>query len=218
MSERRFYFAGLPDSGAVALSPDIVHHVAVLRLSAGAKIVLFDGAGKRADATLLDATHARIDRFEQTPPRAPLLLAVPLLKGDRQDWLVEKLCELGVSTLQPIVTERAVIRELSDNKRARMERLVVAACKQCGRADLMRIAPLADVASVRDATVLSPGAAVALAELSPSVLVVGPEGGLTDAEEVALVAAGGTRARLVGPILRAETAAIAAAAIALART
>ena len=60
--------------------------------------------------------------------------------------------------------------------------------------------------------------ASALAELSPSVLVVGPEGGLTDAEEVALVAAGGTRARLVGPILRAETAAIAAAAIARART
>ncbi len=216
MSERRFLLRTLPESGIVQLSEDIVHHVRVLRLNAGAKIVLFDGMGLKVEATLIDPHSAQIQRSERVNAMRSVTIAVPLLKGDRQDWLVEKLCELGCAALIPITCERSVINELSDNKRTRMERLVEAACKQSGRIDLMRIETLAPLSSLveRSPVVLSPHAATKLAP-GPCFLVVGPEGGLTAAEETMLVAKGGSLAALSGPILRAETAAIAAAAIAL---
>ncbi len=219
MSKRRFLLRDLPDGGLVQLSENIRHHVRVLRLTSGTQVLLFDGAGKRAHAILESDTHARITQVEQVPVTRSVSVAVPILKGDRQDWLVEKLCELGCAALVPVTSERSVINELGEGKRARFERIVEAACKQSRRDDLMHIEPLVPVVSLapRAPTVLSPSAADLLSEVSgtsPRLLVIGPEGGFTEKEEAALVAQGGTLAGLSGPILRAETAAIAAAAIA----
>lgn len=222
MSERRFFLSPLPDAGVVALSEDIVHHVAVLRLGAGAPIVLFDGKGKRARATLVDGAHARIDSVVHVDVARAITIAAPLLKGERQDWLVEKLCELGVAALQPIESARTVINELSDNKRARLERIVVAACKQSGRADLMRIEAMVPLSALaeRKPILLSPRATAPLIDVASAatLLVIGPEGGFTDDEEAWLLGRGAIRARIDAPVLRAETAAIAAAAIAVAAT
>ncbi len=219
MSERRFLLRDLPDSGVAALSQNIQQHVRVLRLPVGTGVLLFDGAGKRAHAILESETHARITHVEQVPVTRSISVAVPILKGDRQDWLVEKLCELGCAALVPVTSERSVINDLGEGKRARFERIVEAACKQSRRDDLMRIEPLVPVLSLapRAPTVLSPSAAQLLSAVSgtsPRLLVIGPEGGLTEREESVLVAHGGALAGLSGPILRAETAAIAAAAIA----
>ena len=219
MTERRFLLRGLPDDGVVRLSENIMQHVRVLRLAAGARVLLFDGAGKRAEAVLVDEEHARIERIEHVASFRAVSVAVPILKGDRQDWLVEKLCELGCAALVPVTCERSVINELSEGKRARMERIVEAACKQSGRDDLMRIEPLVPLLCLapRAPTVLSPSAAMLLSSVSGTaerLLVIGPEGGLTTVEETALVAQGGSLAGLSGPILRAETAAIASLAIA----
>jgi 16S rRNA (uracil1498-N3)-methyltransferase len=155
-------------------------------------------------------------------PARPLTLAVALPKGERQKWLVEKLTELGVARLVPLVADRGVA-EATPAALERLRRGVIEACKQCGRSLLMEIgepATLEDLAA-RHAECLrlvahpDGGAvadAVADAGRQPICAAVGPEGGFTD-DEIARAAGLGFHRVSLGPlILRVETAAIALAA------
>ena len=153
---------------------------------------------------------------------------IALPKGDRQKWLVEKLTELGVTELVPLVTERSVAQP-TDKAAERLDRAVVEAAKQCGRNRLMRIAPpqvwsawlkSAESPKAPRRLVAHPGgmplAQLDLREVVATQFAVGPEGGLTDSEIADADAAGWQQVSLGARILRVETAAIAlAAAVAL---
>lgn len=225
MSER-FHLPLPPRDGRATLEGDEARHLArVLRAKPGDEVTVFDGMGHawRARVATLARDTVGLEIVAALPAapaaRVALSIAVALPKGDRQKWLAEKLAELGVERLLPLVTERGVA-EATDAARARLERAVIEACKQCGRDRLMAIDPPRTVAeAVAGAApgtrllLADPRAAAPPAAAAASVLVlVGPEGGFTPQEESAAVAAGAERILLAPHVLRVETAAVAAAA------
>jgi 16S rRNA (uracil1498-N3)-methyltransferase len=236
----RFYFAGALTGAqaAVALSAEESHHLLrVLRLGCGARVELFDaeGRGWLAEVAGEHKGIASLRPVEPLAPRRPerfeLNIAIAVLKRRPMDWLIEKLSELGVDTLQPLLTARTIGQ--GDFKSAgappeRWERLTLAAAKQCGRNRPLALrapAPLSDwlgqpfqgalglVARLGEGL---PSLAQSLAGRSdarePVWVAIGPEGGWTPAEETAFAAAGFKPVRLGDLTLRAETAALAAAA------
>src|SRR5436190_5899651 len=144
MSER-FYSPHPITAGCMMLDGPEAHHLLhVMRASVGDEVTLFDDSGaefkatietlRRTDAELRIIERREIDR--ELP--FPLAVGVALPKGDRQKWLVEKLTELGVTTLVPLVTERSVAQPAA-SALERLRRAVIEAAKQCGRNRLMRI-------------------------------------------------------------------------------
>ncbi len=232
MSPPDRYFSSSPIVGnqAVLIGPEAHHLVHVLRAKPGSEVTLFDGSGleylarieriDRGEVRLSVLSREAIDR--ELPYR--LTLAVSLPKGDRQKWLVEKAVELGVTELVPLKAARSVAQP-DEQVRARLQRHVVEASKQCGRNRLMGIADSADwfafVAATRDVPLrlfAHPGApAVRQAGWQPPTggghdrsvyLAVGPEGGWTPEEVAGAVAAGWQCVGLGARILRIETAAV----------
>ncbi|MFM7035396.1 MAG: RsmE family RNA methyltransferase [Planctomycetia bacterium] len=231
MSER-FFLAAPPRDGRGILEGDEARHCSrVLRVKLGDVISVFDGRGSEWPARVAgigrDAVTLDLGEPRPAEPATPirLTLAVALPKGDRQKWLVEKSSELGVTRLVPLITERGVA-EATDAARARLERAVIEACKQCGRNTLMEIAAPATVgelaarhpASLR--LIAHPGGAplgdqpIATSgrDVQEIVAAIGPEGGFTPEEFHLATAAGFLPVSLGAHILRVETAAIALAA------
>lgn len=205
------------------------HHLArVLRLRAGEAVTVADGSGAWRPYRVAEVHPAPAVRLEATagPDREPapspqLAVAFALTKGDKPELVVQKLTEFGIDRILPVVAERSVSRPDADRARAAVERwrrIAREAARQCRRATL----PIVDEVTPLDGLAGHPGLVVAerggtaVEVLGPPpggelVVVVGPEGGLTDDEVKRL----GPWARLdLGPhILRAETAALAAAAV-----
>jgi 16S rRNA (uracil1498-N3)-methyltransferase len=227
MSER-FFLASPPAAGRAVLTGDEARHLArVLRAAVGDEVTLFDGRGRSWPARVRAIGRDTVE-FETDEPRVEaaggprLTLAVALPKGERQKWLVEKLTELGVARLVPLITERGVA-EATASAVARLERGVIEASKQCGRDTLMEIGEPASVAAVVAA---APATAIGLVAdprggpLDPSgwpeqaelIGLVGPEGGFSSAELAVADAAGWPRITLGHYVLRIETAGVALAA------
>jgi 16S rRNA (uracil1498-N3)-methyltransferase len=225
MSER--FFSEQPIVGPrVTLAGDEARHLAtVMRAQPGDEVTLFDGSGAefaarivrvgKRDAELEIASRREISRelpFELT-------LAVGLPKGERQKWLVEKLTELGVTRLVPLVTERGVA-EPTAGAIERLRRGVIEASKQCGRNRLMEIGPPAKAAdyfaAVTDAStrlVCDPSSDPLMPDPSAPVIAaaIGPEGGFSP-DELTTARQAGWHIVSLGPrVLRVETAAIALA-------
>jgi 16S rRNA (uracil1498-N3)-methyltransferase len=168
------------------------------------------------------------------PPPPPVTLATAACKGERLDWLVEKATELGVWRLVLIHFERSIVRT-EPRQLERSARTALAACKQSRRAwqpllshapfeNLLTDPPLADPARHAPGAPLllaDPRAAAGLADLlaaapdlrRSAIVIIGPEGGLSDPERAALHERGARPVRLADGILRVETAALAAAAV-----
>jgi 16S rRNA (uracil1498-N3)-methyltransferase len=238
MSDR--FFASQPiTAGQIVLDGPEAHHLLhVMRAKVDQRVTLFDGSGAEFDAVIVKCNRAdvelRIDTRRDVDRELPfeLVVGVSLPKGDRQKWLVEKLTELGVSELVPLETERGVAQP-TDSALDRLSRSVIEAAKQCGRNRLMRIAkPQAWTTWLNRGTeqtagdLRSPecrrfvahpdGKSLATHDLSaplPTQVAVGPEGGFTDGEVDAAVAAGWQSVNLGQRILRVETAAVALAAV-----
>jgi 16S rRNA (uracil1498-N3)-methyltransferase len=226
----RFFSAQPIAGGTVVLAGAEAHHlIHVLRAKPGLAVTLFDGSGAeyaaqvvqvgRSEVTL--AIDQRCDVDRELPIR--LCVGVALPKQDRQRWLVEKLVELGVDRLVPLLAARAVAQP-SPEALERLGRTVVEASKQCGRNRLMEIASgqkpaefWQSLASVPVRWLAHPGGAplpTALAEAGPAnaaVLAIGPEGGFTDEEVAAAKSSGWQTIDLGNRILRIETAACALA-------
>ncbi len=227
MSER-FFLAEPPSAGRGRLVGDEARHlIRVMRCRVGDEVVVFDGRGTswRARVASIGRDEAVLElgaaAEEPVAQAAPVTLAVALPKGERQKWLVEKLTELGVARLVPLVTTRGVA-EATPAAVERLGRGVIEACKQCGRDTLMAIAEPRTVAEVvgdhreEGRIVVADRAgepwSAAVTHDRPVVVLVGPEGGFTAEELAAVDAAGGRRVSLGPHVLRIETAAIALAA------
>jgi 16S rRNA (uracil1498-N3)-methyltransferase len=223
----RFYVNCPLAPGPVEIAGPEAHHLAtVMRASPGDAVCLFngDGADYMAVVTDLRKKSAFLEITERRTPRRELdfrlEVAAPLPKGDRGDFLVEKLTELGVARFVPLRTRRSIVHPRME----RLERGVIEASKQCGRNVLMQVGPLTsweeycrDAGLPEQRLIAHPGGAAIPTCQSDVVIAVGPEGGFTVEEIAAAEAAGWQRVGLGVRILRSETAATAlAAALALA--
>ena len=209
-------------AGALILEDDQAHHArTVLRLIPGDRVRLADGAGFTAEGTVTQVDKRLVMVTVETPSRAEAgvaaLITVALAppKGDRLGDVVRALTELGVGTILPLETERS---ERMPAHFERLERIAGEALKQCRRAHLPQIGPATDIPTlVRTGAELTvfdqSGRPAAPGTPRPITLVIGPEGGLTATELAALTAGGAAVVRLAAPILRIETAALAAAAV-----
>lgn len=212
----------------VVLAEEESHHLAhVLRLQAGARILLLDGLGWEATAEVTSIRKGQVKvrileaaAVDREAVRR-LTLAVSLPKGDRQKLLVEKLTELGVGKLIPLRCQRSVAQPV-DSALARLEQHVIAACKQSGRTRKMEIASPLEIGQLcqwnfpGERVVAHPGmtTSIRFSQLEGAELLaaIGPEGGFTDPEISQLLSAG-WRCLDLGPrLLRIETAAIGVAA------
>ena len=196
----------------------------VLRLGEGAELLLFDGASGEWLGRIATAAKRRmtllVERRTKPLERVPdLTLAFAPVKRAQLDWLVEKATELGIARLQPVVTQRTVVERV---KLERLEAIAIEAAEQCGRTLLPVIAePVAlggFLKSVERTLYFADetgGAPVAATfERGPATILTGPEGGFTSDERKAIRALPNARPVSLGPrILRAETAALAAAAV-----
>ena len=208
------------------------HLARVLRAQPGDTVTLFDGVGNEVEARVTRVGRADTELLLGAPsahsgaPREPLLVlltAVP--RGPRMDLLVEKTCELGVSRIVPVLTERSVVRS-DAARRGRWEKIAREAARQCGRADVPEVdAPIAlataltapDLPRRRLMAWEGEGGGAALRSRpdggEPTALLVGPEGGFTTAEVEAARHAGFDTITLGHRILRVETAAMVAVAL-----
>ncbi|MDP2399736.1 MAG: 16S rRNA (uracil(1498)-N(3))-methyltransferase [Burkholderiales bacterium] len=228
----RIYFPDpIPDHGRCRLAPAKSHHlVQVLRLDKGDPVVLFDGQGVAHEAVITDCARgavsvqvgARLDEQRESPLR--VILAQALSSGERMDFTIQKAVELGVSAIQPLLTERCVVRlagERAEKKQTHWQGVVIASCEQCGRNVVPGVSRLL---GLRDwlqqpgpadglRLLLMPGADATLRQLprptGAITVLAGPEGGLSPTEIDDAVRAGFTPLRLGPRVLRTETAAVA---------
>ena len=226
----RFHLAAPLVAGAsIELPREAAHHATrVLRLRIGESVTLFNGSGGEYAATIAsiarDGVTVVVGAHQAHDRESPL--AVTLVQGiasaDRMDFIIQKAVELGAAAIQPVLTSKSIVRLSKERGEARLghwQRIVIAACEQCGRNRIPEVfpaEPLAEYSPPADAVkvLLSPQATKDLKALaqSPLVLAVGPEAGFDAAEEKLLAHKGFVAARLGPRILRTETAALAALA------
>jgi 16S rRNA (uracil1498-N3)-methyltransferase len=193
----------------------------VLRLRDGAEVPVLDPSGsRRAMGTLASGDHLSLGPWEPLgpDPHPPVCLYLPPLKADLTERAARSLFELGLRELVLASTARSQL-EPPPRLLRRLEAAAHAASEQSGRLHLptIRAGELPEAWGEPGATlVLHPGGEPFPATLEgPTTLVLGPEGGLTDDEVEAARAAGARVVGLGGHVLRAETAAITAATLAL---
>jgi 16S rRNA (uracil1498-N3)-methyltransferase len=223
----------------VEVTGDEAHHaVAVRRLRVGERVVLTDGAGTAATGTVEETGRRRFtvrlsDVRRDGRPDPELVVVQALPKGERGELAVEVLTEIGVARIVPWAAARSVAvwkGERAAKSLARWRSTAREAGKQARRSWAVEVselvtteAALALVAAADLAVVLHEAAGDPLSDIDvPSsgriLVVVGPEGGLTDEEVAAFAAAGARTVRLGAEVLRTSTAGVAAAAALLART
>lgn len=255
MTARFYADMALVSGASVSLPEHAARHVQVLRLQPGDRITLFNGKGNEQPGLApsegeFDATITRMGRSDvdvsigaytatrrETPRAVHLVLGMPA--NERMDWLIEKATELGVTSIQPLMTERSVLRlkgERADKKLAHWRGIAAATSEQCGR---NRVPVIHDVMSLSDWLRSTPNHVHAgdtaastasgtrmllslqagtrplaevvkdLSHLTPLSFLSGPEGGLSPAEETSAIAHGFTPVTLGPRVLRSETAPLA---------
>ena len=233
-TRHRFHIAQPPAAGGLVLRGDLAHRIVrVLRLSAGARLELFDGSGRSWTAEIIAVQHGAVQLAVQpTEPgevEPPTVLLAGLMRPNRFEWLVEKATELGVTAIQPFISAHSAVRpaEIGATRLERWRRIAVEAAEQCGRLtvpDLHLPVALSDAldqsvgqlfvaAEPAHGVAPSLGSQLHAIEGRPVTLLTGPEGGLTPEEVHHAVIAGGQLVSLGTLILRAETAALAGLAI-----
>lgn len=218
------------------------HTLRVKRLEPGHRIRVLDGAGVVAVARIT-STHkggreglvmeTQIEQRDQTPfpgvsPWVDVLSATP--KGGRVDEMIDAISQVGAATWSPLETERGVV-DPREHKMARLERIARESAKQCGRAWVLRIEGKRSIDAATRTNQPGESAVVIMADASghpwphvaetlsgsPRVrLLIGPEGGWTDAERQRAHAAGARLVRFGPHVMRIEQAAASACAVVMA--
>ncbi len=220
----------------LTLSDQTARQIAnVLRLKRGDQVQLFNGDGSECTAEITDVRRGSVEvRVSQREPgligmRPALEIGLALIKHERFEWALQKLTELGVTRVIPLTTERTVLSFRADRAAQRLERwqrIVIEASEQSGRATLPSVEPvvefadlLAEPSAARTIVLWEDEQAYDLPRMlddRPTLLLVGPEGGFS-AAEVDQAREMGAETASLGPLtLRAETAAVAAAAMMMA--
>jgi 16S rRNA (uracil1498-N3)-methyltransferase len=239
----RFYVASSLHTGLLLNLPEqAARHAQVLRLQPGHVVTLFNGQGGEFAAQISSmgrhevwaqvGAHYQVER--EISPQVHLALGIPA--NERMDWLIEKATELGAASIQPLLTERTVIKLAGDRilkKQAHWHAIAQAACEQCGRNQLPQVhTPLpftswlqnhpegsgfvlslsdnAEVLSAHWAQLCEPGSISQPIGVNSFTVLSGPEGGLSPEEEQQAVQKGLRRLSLGPATLRAETAPLAA--------
>ena len=217
-----------PDSSFLRLTGDEAHHLSrVSRVKPGEQVTLLDGVGGVYEAivkkTVGIETELEIVAYTQVRPLPPVDMAIALTRAPRFDIAVEKCCELGLRGIVPLVSERTLRRgkgAAAEKRRLRLERKVIAACKQSGQPYFTHVAPVIDFEGLMeslpsyssiylaDRDGVGPVTGVAAPGRGAVLGIVGPEGGFTGEERRALIAAGARMLSLGPSRLRSETAAI----------
>ncbi len=233
---RFFVNQTLSNQQIISLPDTVVRHIHVLRLRIDSDIILFNGDGKNYHAHLTDIqkrhAEASITQITDNTSESPLhfTLVQAISSGDRMDFTLQKSVELGVNIIQPISTERSIVRLQGERAQKRIERwqeIVISACEQCGRSTIPKVLPILTLTEYLQQLDLSSNCtntylllSIAKNEgihaITPApehiTLMAGPEGGLSDNEESKIFATG-FQALTLGPrILRTETAALTAIA------
>jgi 16S rRNA (uracil1498-N3)-methyltransferase len=228
------FFVDLPlslEGQLLDLPASAARHAQVLRLQPGDRLSLFDGRSDvawQAEITAMGRSQVAVRLLQSEPVLRELPtavhLAVVMPANDRMDFLVEKATELGAASIQPLMSERSVLRLSGDRvkkKRAHWQGVAIAAAEQCGRVRVPEVAAaislpawLSSLPTIHSSELrwlASPGAARLEQPLAPTHirLLTGPEGGLSEAEELLAQGAGFQRVGLGARILRADTAPLA---------
>ena len=243
MNARFFADVPLVTGYQLTLPDQAARHVQVLRLQPGTEITLFNGLGDGSEGSEGEfaATISRMGRSDvdvtiggytvtHREVRQATHLVIGMPANERMDWLVEKATELGVASIQPVMTERSVLRlkaDRADKKAAHWRGVAIAASEQSGRS---RVPVIHDVATLSDwlkttarqMPALNAGARLLLSLQAGTqplaqaakggqalTFLSGPEGGLSPGEEAAAVACGFVPVTLGPRVLRAETAPLA---------
>lgn len=235
MSQHRFYCPDTLSVGAMVALPETAatHAARVLRMQVGDAAILFNGDGSdyqcRLASVQKSSVTAQVISGTAVTNESPLniLLLQGISSGDRMDYTIQKAVELGVREIQPIATERSVVKlnqERAEKRVAHWQQIVISACEQCGRAwvppvhlpqtlsQWLAAHPAQDSSRI----LLNPVGATSLGHISkPKAqiqLLIGAEGGLS-AHEIDTASAHGFQSIILGPrILRTETAALTAIA------
>lgn len=239
MHARFYHPAEITVGQLTELSVENKHHAArVLRLRRGDSITLFNGNGgefsARIDNITKSSTTVLVANYHDTDCESPLNieLAQAICANEKMDWIIQKAVELGVTCIQPVTAARSIVHlsgERSTKRLQHWQKIVISACEQCGRNHLPQVSPLISLPewlSLKKTSksphdlhlMLSTAATESLRNIpTPTVnakvaLVIGPEGGFTGEEIMAIRHAGFIPLRLGKRILRTESAALAAVA------
>ena len=228
----RFFIDAPLSLGEHDLPEAQAHYIGrVLRMAPGDAVQLFDGSGQEFRGQLLEVgkktVRVALDQTLAGQAESPLHihLGQGLSRGERMDWAIQKATELGANEITPIVSERCEVRlkdERADKRLAHWRQVAISACEQCGRSSVPVIhspVTLAEWVKHTEADlklVLHPVAEPLTSHATPSRLafLIGPEGGLNDAEVDQAKAAGFHAARLGPRVLRTETAPVVALSVA----
>jgi len=220
----------LQPASDMELTGAVFHHaVRVLRLQPGDRLVLFDGSGREFDAELQviqrHSARVRLDSGRACHRESPLSITLwqGISRGERMDYALQKAVELGVSTIVPVLAGRSQggRGERLEKRLKHWQGVVIAACEQCGRTilpallDPLNLAEALHKPPAGTRLLLDPTASAGLREYPPPTdatltLLIGPEGGLGEAEIHAAREAGFRGVRLGPRVLRTETATAAA--------
>ncbi|KAF3998465.1 16S rRNA (uracil(1498)-N(3))-methyltransferase [Glaciimonas immobilis] len=230
----RFYIPNPLEIGITVTLPEAVaHHINVLRLPLDTPVTLFNGSGGEFIATIASLERKRVSVEVKTfsPREAELPYAITLAQAlpesSKLDWIIEKAVELGAAGIQPLSAQRCVVRLAADRvekKQAHWQAVIISAAEQSGRNRLPHLAPLTSLSDwlgqkdLHKRIILSPRGEASLSDWARHqppqsvALLIGPEGGFTDAEESAACAQGALMLSMGARILRTETAGLAALA------
>lgn len=224
----RFFSQTLPPhkGGFVRVEGDEFWHMTkVLRLNINDGVELFDGKGRLIEGRIENIKRGGVDFEALEDPKlvSPIatqwhvFAAFGTLKGGRADWLVEKCTELGASSVTPLLTKHSL--SISENRVDRLQRVILAASKQCQRLHEMILKPPVEVGELLQIVAQSKLSFVAVAEATPilrklnslkrepaGVMIIGPEGDFANEELNAMREAGAFAVGLGPHRLRVETA------------
>ena len=226
---RRFFSNTALHDQLVQLEDQEARHLRdAMRLKVGESVELFNGRGTIAEATILKVEKRKVEleiesRRTVERPKRRVTIASAIPKGDRFRWMIEKLTELNVDRFVPLQASRSVVSP-GDGKMSRMNQVVIAASKQCGRDFLMEIEPIvkwdAAIQTYSNRLLIADPEGPSFTQISADgnprsdvVFAIGPEGGFTPEETESAITSGAKTVCFGATILRIETAAIAAAAL-----
>ena len=236
MARRRFFVNEVHSGRAQVRGEDAHHLTRVLRVEAGQKYEISDNravyVAEVEEARKDLVSFSILERLPAPEPPANISILAALIKFDRFEWMIEKTTELGVTSIVPFMAERSD-KGLDRAAVKRIGRWRKIACEASEQSRRARLPEISDPVPFREAIAAPPGVRLALDELAGAppllsalpleraaganiALLVGPEGGWTDRERSGFQPAGWMPVSLGGTILRAETAAIAAAAVLMA--